>query len=115
MDASDIVKKKQRCTLYQAPTSTTVHSTVYTISSINGGTTSYGSTLQTCSTSCRPTFLTYEEAANARPVLSFTEQWKAEDPTMIYQYKSLYGGLSTTSTVTVTSTLVLLGPGPFLS
>jgi hypothetical protein len=68
MNASDIVKLKQNGTLYKAyyrPTvyQSTVYSTIYPFSSINEGTPSYTSCINTVYTySCNPPFISYELA-----------------------------------------------------
>jgi hypothetical protein len=78
MNASDIVTKKNNQTLYQAyyhPTSSTINSTIYTVSSISGGTTSYGSTMQTIlNYTCPPTFYTYADRSASKNGQSLYKQ-----------------------------------------
>jgi len=111
MDASDIVKKKQRdtlCTLYTNPNTM---STMYPISSIQGGNSSYGTEYHT-SYPAPKTMMTYETINQIRPLQCepFKEEWKAIDITPFQTYQAVYGALSTTSTVNVNSTLVRTAP-----
>ena len=111
MDASDIVKKKQRDTLCALYTNPNTMSTMYPISSIQGGNSSYGTEYHT-SYPAPQTTLTYETINQIRPLQCepFKEEWKAIDITPFQTYQALYGALSTTSTVNVNSTLVRTAP-----
>lgn len=111
MDASDIVKKKQRDTLCALYTNPNTMSTMYPISSIQGGNSSYG-TEQHVSYPLPNVTLTYETINQIRPLQCepFKEEWKAIDITPFQTYQALYGALSTTSTVNVNSTLVRTAP-----
>ena len=125
MNASDIVKIKQNKAIalsYQQTftLTSTVQSTIYPISSISEGPTSYGSTLNTVyDKTCMPTFTTYEtrnkvnESQCTACSLSPME-WKNMNSTIMYTYQSVYGTLSTTSTVLTTSTIVQTAPEPFV-
>lgn len=111
MDASDIVKKKQRDALCAIYTNPNVVSTSYLISSIQGGDSSYGTEYHT-SYPAPKTTLTYETINQIRPMQCepFKEEWKAMDITRFRTYQALYGSLSTTSTVNVNSTLIRTAP-----
>lgn len=111
MDASDIVKKKQRDTLCALYTNPNTMSTMYPISSIQGGNSSYG-TEQHVSYPLPNVTLTYETINQIRPLQCepFKEEWKAIDITPFQTYQAVYGALSTTSTVNVNSTLVRTAP-----
>jgi hypothetical protein len=111
MDASDIVKKKQRDTLCALYTNPNTMSTMYPISSIQGGDSSYG-TEQHVSYPLPNVTLTYETINQIRPLQCepFKEEWKAIDITPFQTYQAVYGALSTTSTVNVNSTLILTAP-----
>ena len=111
MDASDIVKKKQRDTLCALYTNPNTMSTMYPISSIQGGNSSYG-TEQHVSYPLPNVTLTYETINQIRPLQCepFKEEWKAIDITPFQTYQAVYGVLSTTSTVNVNSTLVRTAP-----
>jgi len=111
MDASDIVKKKQRDTLCALYTNPNTMSTMYPISSIQGGNSSYG-TEQHVSYPLPNVTLTYETINQIRPLQCepFKEEWKAIDITPFKTYQAVYGGLSTTSTVNVNSTLIRTAP-----
>lgn len=111
MDASDIVKKKQRDTLYALYTNPNTMSTMYPISSIQGGNSSYG-TEQHVSYPLPNVTLTYETINQIRPLQCepFKEEWKAIDITPFQTYQAVYGVLSTTSTVNVNSTLIRTAP-----
>jgi hypothetical protein len=111
MDASDIVNKKQRDTLCALYTNPNTMSTMYPISSIQGGNSSYGTEYHT-SYPAPQTTLTYETINQIRPLQCepFKEEWKAIDITPFQTYQALYGALSTTSTVNVNSTLVRTAP-----
>lgn len=129
MNASDVVKNKQNKVLYQAyyrPTvfQSTIGSTLYVISSINGGSTRYGSTVQTVYNSlCQPNFMTYEmqkEVEQGRALCDpncppSVEQWKATNTTLFKAYRTTYSTLSTASTVTSTTASILTAPFPFIS
>jgi len=120
MNASDIVARKQNQVLYAAysPSPLSV-STVYTVSSIYGGSTQYGSTMTAClAPSCRPTFLTYEaqydveqgavDCVGSRAV----QQWSTVNYTYVSTFSPLYSTLSTVSTVITGTTRVLVAPAP---
>jgi len=110
MDASDIVKKKQRDTLCALYTNPNTMSTMYPISSIQGGNSSYG-TEQHVSYPLPNVTLTYETINQIRPQCEpFKEEWKAIDITPFQTYQAVYGVLSTTSTVNVNSTLIRTAP-----
>jgi hypothetical protein len=123
MNASDIVKAKQNkatALSYQQTftLNSTVQSTIYQVSSIAGGTTRYGSTLNTVyDKTCMPTFTTYEtrNKVNESPCTACNQssmEWKNTNSTLMYAYQSIYGTLSTTSTVLRTSTSVNTAPHP---
>ena len=125
MNASDIVKIKQNkataLSYQQSFTLTsTVQSTIYEVSSIAGGSTRYGSTLNTVyNTTCTPTFTTYQtrnevQQSPCTACDSSLMEWKNTNSTIMYAYRSVYGTLSTTSTVLTASTLVQTAPGPVI-
>ena len=125
MNASDIVKNKQNkataLSYQQSFTLTsTVQSTIYQVSSIAGGSTRYGSTLNTVyDKTCMPTFTTYEtrnkvNESSCTACSSSSMDWKATNSTLMYVYQSVYGNLSTTSTVNTTSTIVQTAPQPVI-
>lgn len=127
MNASDIVNNKQqiaRSCAYDRPTvfSSTILSTITPISSIAGGSTSYASTLRTCySYACQPTYSSYELRSDVQQglvdrgiTLSSLTEWKPDTPTTLYAYRTLYSSLSTVSSISVTSTLVQMGPSPLV-
>lgn len=112
MDASDIVKRKQQetlCRSFSIPPN--VISTTYPISSIQGGNSSYG-TEQHVFYPLPEVTMTYETINQIRPLQCepSREEWKAIDTTPFRTYQSIYGGLSTTSTVNVNSTFILTAP-----
>jgi hypothetical protein len=112
MDASDIVKKKQLETICGTfSIQPIVRSTTYPISSIQGGNSSYG-TEQHVSFPIPNMTMTYETINQIRPLQCepFKEEWKAIDTTPFRTYQSIYGGLSTTSTVNVNSTFIRTAP-----
>ena len=123
MNASDIVKIKQNKAValsYQQSFTlrSTVQSTIYQVSSIAGGSTRYGSTLNTVyNTACTPTFTTYEmrNEVQQSPCTSCdasSMEWNRTNSTIMYAYRSVYSTLSTTSTVLTTSTSVQTAPQP---
>jgi len=123
MNASDIVKiKKNKATAlsYQQSftLSSTIQSTIYQVSSITGGSTRYGSTLNTVyNTTCTPTFTTYQtrnevQQSPCTACSTSSMEWKNTNSTLMYIYQSVYGTLSTTSTVLTLSTMVQTAPGP---
>jgi hypothetical protein len=140
MNASDLVKKKQNTTLYKAyyqPTvfQSTTFSTVNTVSSIiryvSSGvpitSTSYTSCTQTVyQTLCEPTFTSYASryaiesgAAGCTGKGPKEMKWKANQPTTIYSYSTIYSSLDTPSTlapssIRVFSTIVNTGPSPLI-
>jgi hypothetical protein len=127
MNASDIVNHKQqiaRSCAYDRPTvfSSTILSTITPVSSIAGGSTSYASTLRTCySYACQPTYSSYELRSDVQQglvdrgiTLSSLTEWKPDTPTTLYAYRTLYSTLSTVSSISVTSTLVQMGPSPLV-
>lgn len=125
MNASDIVKIKQNkataLSYQQSFTLTsTVQSTIYEVSSIAGGSTRYGSTLNTVyNTTCTPTFTTYQtrnevQQSPCTACDSSSMKWKNTNSTIVYAYRSVYSTLSTTSTVITASTLVQTAPGPVI-
>jgi hypothetical protein len=122
MNASDIIKAKQNRTLYKAyynPTvyNSTITSTIYPYSSINGGTPSYTSTINTQYTyTCNPTYIDYELAYDIAAGKyecggkSISElAWKNTDPTLIFNYYS-----TSYSSISTTSTTILTAPGPVI-
>lgn len=140
MNASDIVKKKQNTVLYKAyyqPTvfQSTTFSTVNTVSSIiryiSSGvpitSTSYTSCTQTVyQTLCEPTFTSY---ASRYSIDEGTDgcigrdkrqlKWKANQPTTIYSYSTIYSSLGTASTlapssIRIFSTVVNTAPTPLI-
>lgn len=140
MNASDIVKKKRETTLYRAyyhPTvfqSTTI-STVSLVSSIvstiSSGVpitnSSYTSCTQTVyQTLCEPTFLTYQSRyaveSGAKECMGKGPKefkWKANQPTTIYSYSTIYSTIVAPSTlapstIRVASTIVLTAPSPLI-
>jgi len=138
MNASDLVKAKQNQTLYKAyyqPTvfQSTTFSTLTTVSSIirvvSSGvpltSTSYASCSQTVyQNTCEPTFTTYasrysiaDGASTCMGRRPKETQWKANQPTTLYSYSTIYSTLIAPSTfapstVRVTSTVVLAAPAP---
>ena len=125
MNASDIVKIKQNKAValsYQQSfaLASTVQSTVYTVSSISGGSTRYGSTLNTVyNTTCIPTFTSYEMRNEVlqSPCTACTlpsMELKHTNSTLMYAYRSVYSTLSTTSTVLTTSTFTQTAPQPLI-
>lgn len=125
MNASDIVKIKQNkataLSYQQSFTLTsTVQSTIYEVSSIAGGSTRYGSTLNTVyNTTCTPTFTTYQtrnevQQSPCTACSTSSMKWKNTNSTIVYAYRSVYSTLSTTSTVLTASTLVQTAPGPVI-
>lgn len=140
MNASDIVKKKRDITLYKAyyqPTvfQSTTFSTVNTVSSIirtvSSGvpilSTSYTSCTQTVyQTVCEPTFTSYASryavesgTAGCTGKVPKESKWKANRPTVIYSYSTIYSSLNNPSTlvpstVRAFSTIVNTAPGPLI-
>lgn len=138
MNASDLVKARQNKTLYRAyyqPTvfQSTTFSTLTTVSSIirtiSSGvpiiSSSYTSCTQTVyDTLCEPTFLSYasryaisDGASTCMGRRPKETTWKANQPTTLYSYSTIYSTLVAPSTlapstVRITSTIVLAGPAP---
>lgn len=140
MNASDLVKVKENKTLYRAyyqPTvfQSTTFSTLTTVSSIiravSSGvpltSTSYASCNQTVYlNTCEPTFMSYASryaigngASTCMGRKPKETQWKANQPTTVYSYSTIYSTLVSPSTfapstVRVASTVVLTAPAPLI-
>ena len=125
MNASDIVKIKQNKAIalsYQQTfdLTSTVQSTIYQVSSIAGGSTRYGSTLNTVyNTACTPTFTTYQtrnevQQSPCTACSTSSMEWNRNHSTIMNTYRSVYSTLSTTSTVITASTWVQTAPQPVI-
>lgn len=140
MNASDIVKKKQNTVLYKAyyqPTvfQSTTFSTLNTVSSIIQTVidgvpitdTSYTSCTQTVyQTLCEPTFISYASRYSIESgAMGCTGRdkkqlkWKANQPTTIYSYSTIYSSLNGPSTlgpssIRIFSTVVNMAPTPLI-
>ena len=126
MNASDITKKRQYCTLQNLYKSTIFQSTTYTdikvVSSIlnytNPNSTasysySYTSTINNVPLYvCSPTFVSYEMQHTIRPPCSSVIQWKPDHSTVIYSYNTIYSSISTPNRVRITSTMITTGTSP---
>jgi hypothetical protein len=133
MNASDITKKRQYCTLQNTYQPTIFQSTsfqnIQVISSIldfTGPLSTLVYRYQFASTNvnvpqytCTPTFISYETVNQINPpchsITNIVEtQWKPNQSTLIYAYSTMYGTGTTPSTVYVTSTSLLTGPSPLI-